>query len=364
MPNQYNKRFAHRVKHFKMNLATVKFVRKIFLYLFFMGCAMVFSSSILASSTHPLHHHQHYTVKPKLLGHSGGHAGGGGHGGDSHNGSASHSSRAQSNVHATTSNHKAAPESVHNQPICDRYHTKHCRHVSRPTKKLTHYHLKRVHSIPQATLIDQTMDKTDLTQDNLAQDNDQSASDDESDNNAKENTSITTAQASSSDVKTLIHAALDLSKKQLAYHFGSDNPHNGGMDCSGTISFLLKNMGMNAVPRQADQIYKWVWEKGKFFAVNAHHFDSFEFSHLKPGDLLFWTDTYQVDRDPPITHVMLYLGKDKQGNPLMFGASEGRGENNQHLRGVNVFDFELPKNNSAHRARFIGYGTIPGIHYS
>ncbi len=51
---------------------------------------------------------------------------------------------------------------------------------------------------------------------------------------------------------------------------------------------------------------------------------SSDFSHLRPDDLLFWSGTYQVKRIPPITHVMLFLGKNKQNRLLMFGSSNGR----------------------------------------
>ena len=45
----------------------------------------------------------------------------------------------------------------------------------------------------------------------------------------------------------------------------------------------------------------------------------------KPGDLLFWTGTYSVERDPPVTHTMIYLGEEKKsGKPIMVGASDGR----------------------------------------
>lgn len=242
----------------------------------------------------------------------------------------------------------------HKKPVAKKAHAfHHHRHHAVTTKKPTHktvHHHKTVkhHAIKHSTYLPQAQPR--LVDDEPDQDN------------ALDH--VVSMQSESDDVKSLIHEALYLSKQHLGYVFGSANPESGGMDCSGTISFLLKDFGMTSVPRQADQLYKWVWEKGEFYAVNAHHFDSFEFAHLKPGDLLFWTDTYQVERDPPITHVMLYLGKDKQGKPMMFGASEGRGENNEHLRGVRVFDFDLPKNNLTHHARFIGYGTIPGINYS
>lgn len=159
------------------------------------------------------------------------------------------------------------------------------------------------------------------------------------------------------NVKTLINAALKLTVLELTYTYGSADPKNGGMDCSGTIYFLLNSLRIPNVPRQADQIYQWAWQKGHFYAVNGFSFNSFEFSQLKPGDLLFWSGTYDVKRDPPITHVMIYLGKNQAGKPLMFGSSNGRTYENISRWGVSVFDFNLPSADS--KSRFLGYSCIP-----
>lgn len=160
-------------------------------------------------------------------------------------------------------------------------------------------------------------------------------------------------------VKQLITQAQTLTEKNLTYLYGSNDPSRGGMDCSGTIYYLLSHTNLKNVPRDSSEIYKWVWQNGKFYAVTSDNFNSFEFSKLKPGDLLFWTGTYNIKRDPPITHVMLYLGKNKQGQPLMFGASDGRTYQNKQMWGVSVFDFKLPNTYSA--SRFVGYGCIPNL---
>ena len=44
---------------------------------------------------------------------------------------------------------------------------------------------------------------------------------------------------------------------------------------------------------------------GKFQAVISRNENTFELEELKPGDLLFWTGTYEVEKDPPITHTMI-----------------------------------------------------------
>jgi cell wall-associated NlpC family hydrolase len=66
----------------------------------------------------------------------------------------------------------------------------------------------------------------------------------------------------------LIQNALSIANRHLRYEFGSADPRNGGLDCSGTIYYLLRTYHLRDVPRQSDEIYQWVWNKGKFYAVN------------------------------------------------------------------------------------------------
>lgn len=110
-------------------------------------------------------------------------------------------------------------------------------------------------------------------------------------------------------VKDLINMALNLASKNLGYLYGSADPANRGMDCSGTIYYLLTKSGIKGVPRSSDLIFQWVKTNGHLYTVNGNQFASPDFSHLRPGDLLFWSGTYAIKRDINITHVMLYLGK-------------------------------------------------------
>jgi len=165
-------------------------------------------------------------------------------------------------------------------------------------------------------------------------------------------------------VKNLIEAALKLTTQNLSYKYGSSDPTNGGMDCSGTVYFLLRDAGLKDVPRDASGMYQWVWQKSRFLAVTSPSLDTFELAPLKPGDLLFWTGTYDVKRDPPVTHVMIYLGINRHTNRrVMVGASEGRRFNDKSMYGVSVFDFTLPRATpgTETQSRFIGYGAIPGL---
>ncbi len=163
------------------------------------------------------------------------------------------------------------------------------------------------------------------------------------------------------EVQKLLTAALELTERKLGYLYGSADPERGGMDCSGTIYFLLQNAGMADAPRSASLQYVWVRKAGTFHAVVSNRADSFELDDLRPGDLLFWMGTYAVDTDPPVTHSMIYLGKARSdGRPLMVGASDGRTYRGDKKFGVSVFDFVLPKPNGKNPAsRFIGYAKIP-----
>ncbi len=159
-------------------------------------------------------------------------------------------------------------------------------------------------------------------------------------------------------LKKLIAEAEKLSKQNLTYEFGSDDPQNKGMDCSGTIYYLLKTMDVD-VPRDSEGMYQWVKKSGHFHSVQTQDFSSSEFSALKPGDLLFWTGTYNKTNAESISHVMLYLGKTKENKPIMFGSSDGRTYLGKKMWGVSVFDFQVAYKNSS--AKFVGYSCIPTL---
>jgi cell wall-associated NlpC family hydrolase len=167
-------------------------------------------------------------------------------------------------------------------------------------------------------------------------------------------------------VRQLIDTGLELTKQNLGYTYGSADPTNGGMDCSGFIYYVLRQNGFPDVPRDSSQQYVWVRKAGNFDAVLSRHEDSFELDALKPGDLLFWRGTYSIDRDPPITHTMIYLGREKGTKKrIMIGASDGRTYDGKQRFGVSVFDFKLPPPPNSADAKispvFVGYGRIPGL---
>jgi cell wall-associated NlpC family hydrolase len=162
-------------------------------------------------------------------------------------------------------------------------------------------------------------------------------------------------------IQSLVQSSLALTHLELGYLYGSHEPSKGGMDCSGTIYHVLHFQGLKDVPRQSDEMCQWVEKKTQLHLTpTATSFDSEEFKDLKPGNLLFWTNTTATTRKLPVTHVMVYLGKlKKNGKRIVFGSSDGRAFQGNRRSGVSVFDFSLPRAESP--SRFYGYGQAPGL---
>jgi cell wall-associated NlpC family hydrolase len=169
------------------------------------------------------------------------------------------------------------------------------------------------------------------------------------------------------DVQGLIRSSLALTEQNLSYKYGSADPVAGGMDCSGFIYYVLGNAGYKDVPRDSAGQYEWVRKNSDFHSVLSRSGESFELNDLRPGDLLFWSGTYKIDREIPITHVMIYLGKEKSTDkPVMVGATDGRSYNGIRRFGVSVFDFKMPsgqpnKSDPGLTAKFEGYASIPRL---
>jgi cell wall-associated NlpC family hydrolase len=161
--------------------------------------------------------------------------------------------------------------------------------------------------------------------------------------------------------QALVREAAELTTLNLTYAFGSCDPRNGGMDCSGTIYHLLQSSGYQDAPRQSDEMLRWIMRRSVLYRTeNANDLRSPAFSAMRPGDLLFWSGTYETaaPRHPPISHVMIYLGKLKAGGkPVIFGASDGRTYEGKKRCGVSVFDFILPR--AGDKSSFYGYGPLP-----
>lgn len=140
---------------------------------------------------------------------------------------------------------------------------------------------------------------------------------------------------------------------QLTYKFGGDHPIEGGMDCSGTMKFLLSDVGFDDMPRTSYQQYDWL-RKHK----TLHHSKSIPDKAggrkgIKAGDLIFWGGTYNSGHK--VSHVMIYLGQSPDGTHYMFGA---RGKKKKGLFGNGVDIFTL---DSGYQKNLIGFGSLPGV---
>ena len=122
------------------------------------------------------------------------------------------------------------------------------------------------------------------------------------------------------------------------------------MDCSNAVRYLLRKSRGIELPRTASEQYNFVRQRGKLRRVGGLFGGvpdtSWWARRLRPGDLLFWEHTYRPQRKPPVTHVMVYLGRDGRGNLLMAGA--------QNSRGVDIYRLQPRVPYGGYRGGFLG----------
>ena len=89
------------------------------------------------------------------------------------------------------------------------------------------------------------------------------------------------------------------------------------MDCSNTARYLVRRTRGIELPRTASDQYQFVRQRGRLKRVGGIFGgvpeEGWWAKRLRPGDLLFWEHTYKPKRKPPVTHVMVYLGRDASG---------------------------------------------------
>jgi cell wall-associated NlpC family hydrolase len=126
------------------------------------------------------------------------------------------------------------------------------------------------------------------------------------------------------------------------------------MDCSNTVRWFYAEALGKALPRTASDQYEALRSQGRLCRVGG--LNPFALNGLKPGDLLFWENTYRPKRQPPVTHVMVYLGRDASGQMVMAGS--------QGSRGVDVYTFDPARPMGGYnwflwfkkKGRFVAYG--------
>lgn len=163
--------------------------------------------------------------------------------------------------------------------------------------------------------------------------------------------------ASSKDVLELLNVirrrAETISTFHLSYVFGGDHPSEGGLDCSGTMKFLLSDIGFSDIPRTSFDQYAWLKSAKTLHKSKVIPTKSGGRKGIKPGDLIFWGGTYASGHK--VSHVMIYLGQGSDGTHYMFGA---RGKSKTGLNGSGVDIFKLE---SGHQKGLIGFGSLPGV---
>lgn len=141
----------------------------------------------------------------------------------------------------------------------------------------------------------------------------------------------------------------------VPYVYSGSSPADKGMDCSGSMYYLLGLVGIDP-PRTSQDQYEWVKEAGNLVEVPSTVTKATDsvFNKMLPGDLIFWA--YLEEGKPPrISHVQMYLGKEqKDGRPVMIGSSDGRSYRGVKQNGFGIVDFQVPKADS--KKKLIGYG--------
>jgi cell wall-associated NlpC family hydrolase len=142
------------------------------------------------------------------------------------------------------------------------------------------------------------------------------------------------------------------------------------MDCSNTSRYIYKVTTGIQLPRTASDQYYYLHLQGKAWDVPqmANGFADTEYlrHNLKAGDLLFWENTYRPERQPPITHVMVFLGTNDKGEWIMAGSQTSRGgEHNRRNGGPDIYVFRPSQPCGGyttwmglvhHQGRFCAYG--------
>ena len=116
------------------------------------------------------------------------------------------------------------------------------------------------------------------------------------------------------------------------------------MDCSNTSRYLYRKVTGVSMQRTASDQYYDLQQQGRAWdaPLDSEGLPDVAWldSHLRVGDLLFWQNTYKPRRDPAVTHVMIYLGKNNRGQRLMAGSQTAGGFFNTSGSGPDVYVFK------------------------
>ena len=136
------------------------------------------------------------------------------------------------------------------------------------------------------------------------------------------------------------------------------------MDCSNTIRYLYQRITSLDLDRTASDQYHYLRLRNHTWQAPRDGRGAVDeeklFRYLQVGDLLFWEHTYRPERFPPITHVMVYLGRNAQGEAIVGGSqSSARGFLTTKRGGPDLYVFEPNQPFGGYRANF-GLSRIQG----
>ncbi|NJK92315.1 MAG: C40 family peptidase [Blastochloris sp.] len=173
---------------------------------------------------------------------------------------------------------------------------------------------------------------------------------------------------------SLVETARLLGRKDIAYQESWCPPREDKgwvMDCSNTVRYIYQAVFGIELPRVASSQYYTLKQLGQITYAPRLRDGSVDqealVSQMRSGDLLFWEWTYDIKRSPPITHVMIYLGRTADGTAKMAGsATRSRGETTDS-GGVNIYTFNANApmggvrdfwGNTVRKGRFVGFGRV------
>jgi len=177
-------------------------------------------------------------------------------------------------------------------------------------------------------------------------------------------TRLTHAAATPEQHQKLVETCRWLASQNLSYSQSwqpPGHPYVITMDCSNTIRYIVwKVFGIN-LPRTASDQYVILKQKDKVRPVPTKSDGSVDSDRLlasiRSGDLLFWEWTYNVPRNPPISHVMIYLGRKNNGQAMIAGSSQRH--DGERGGGVDVYAFD-PNASCGNAKNFFNFVTHRG----
>ena len=136
------------------------------------------------------------------------------------------------------------------------------------------------------------------------------------------------------------------------------------MDCSNTSRYLYRRIAGIDIGRTASDQYYFLNKRRLAWKIpshlQGHALTDYLAERMKPGDLIFWEHTYKPKRNPPVTHVMVYIGRNRAGRLLLAGSqSHGAGKDPKIVGGPDIYLFD-PLAPAGGYSTWLGLGHVRG----